>query len=110
VVANCQKVKTAISLDITVGKIFAQMRLAYLGHCILKLTKNGTDVHEKETASATDNNSTLRTETNPFSETLAYLNYRQGCGPERILHNNNDDTTGYGEATSTFTYTAPQIQ
>jgi len=23
------------------------MRLAYLGHCILKLTKNGTDVHEK---------------------------------------------------------------
>jgi hypothetical protein len=26
-------------------------------HCILQLTKNGTDVHEEETASATDNNS-----------------------------------------------------
>jgi len=32
VVANCQKVKTAMSLDITFGKILAQMRLAYLGH------------------------------------------------------------------------------
>jgi hypothetical protein len=84
-----------MSLDITFGKIFAHMRLAYLGHCILKLTKNGTDVHEEETASATDNKSTLRTETNSVSETLVYLNYRCGCGPERILQM----TTGLGAET-----------
>jgi hypothetical protein len=83
------------------GNIFAQMRLAYLGHCILKLTKNGTDVHEKETASVTDNKSTLWTETKPVAETLAYLSYRRGCGPYRILQN-NDDKSGYGDDTSTF--------
>jgi hypothetical protein len=92
-----------MSLDITFGKIFAHMRLAYLRHCILKLTKNGTDVHEKETASATANNSTLRTETNSVSETLVYLNYRCGCGPEKILQNINDDRTGYEDVTPNFT-------
>ena len=105
--ANCQKVKTALSLDITFGKIAAQMRLAYLGNCILKLKKNGKYVHEKETASVRDNNSTLRTETKSVSGTLAYLNYRRGCGPERILQNNNDDRTGSGNATTTFTCTEP---
>jgi hypothetical protein len=92
-----------MSLDITFGNIFAHMRLAYLGHCILQLIKNGTDVHEEETASATDNNSTLRAQTNSVSETLVYLHYRCGCGRKRILQNINDDRTGYGDATPTFT-------
>ena len=37
----------------------------------MKLSKNGTGVHEKETAPATDSNRTLRTETNSVSELIA---------------------------------------
>jgi hypothetical protein len=72
--ANCQKVKTALSLDISFGKIFAQMLLASLGKGIPKLTtKNATDVHEEETTYATESNSILTTETKSVSDTLVYL-------------------------------------